>query len=123
MADAPTDPAPRTETAFRENLGPNRASTMALKSGSAGASHRMCSMSPSHFTRGIVVERRVMFLEMKNQRQPHRHFRGRHRQDKKKHHLPVGLPPAGAGGHEGQSARVEHYFNAHQREDQVTPRE
>lgn len=55
--------------------------------------------------------------------EPHRNLGRRHGYDKEEHHLTVHLPPARARGNEREPAGVQHDLDAHQREDQVTPRE
>jgi hypothetical protein len=48
---------------------------------------------------------------------------GGHGDDEEKHHLTIHLPPTGAGGDKSQTAGIEHNFHAHQRENEITPRE
>jgi len=62
-------------------------------------------------------------VELKHQRQPNRNLRSGHRQDKQEHDLSIRLRPSGTGHDEGESRRVQHYFNRHQDEDQVAASE
>ena len=58
-----------------------------------------------------------------NERQSNRDLGGRHGEDEQKHHLPIRLRPTRSRCDEGEAASVEHDLNAHQREDEITPRE
>lgn len=80
-------------------------------------------MSASHVTRRIVVERWMMFLKLQNQGEANRHLGRSHGKNEQKHHLPVRLTPSGAGRNESEPAGIEHNLNAHQRKDEITPRE
>ncbi|MCU1225226.1 MAG: hypothetical protein JWQ42_3319 [Edaphobacter sp.] len=62
-------------------------------------------------------------MEQKYERQSDRDFSGRHRENEQEHHLTVRLSPPGASRDERQAARIEHDLNAHEGEDEVTPRE
>ena len=62
-------------------------------------------------------------MEQEHERQSDRDFGRRHCENEQEHHLTVGLSPPGASRDERQTARIEHDLNAHEREDEVTPRE
>src|SRR5271154_1144190 len=94
-----------------------------LKMGGAGASQRSSSISASHLARGIHIERGVLFLKLHYKREAHGNLRGSSSKDKQEHDLPLGLTPLRTSRNEGKTARVEHDLDAHQREDQITPRE
>lgn len=58
-------------------------------------------------------------MEQDYEGQTYGDFRGSHGKDEKEHHLAVRLSPSGGRGEETKTARIEHDFNGHQREDQV----
>ena len=62
-------------------------------------------------------------MEQEYEAQPDRNFGGCNGENKQKHYLTVRLPPAGTSRDKGQAARIEHDLNAHEREDQVPPRQ
>jgi hypothetical protein len=62
-------------------------------------------------------------VEEEHKGQSDRDFSRRHCENEQKHYLTVGLSPPGASRDERQPARIEHDLNAHEREDEVTPRE
>jgi len=62
-------------------------------------------------------------MELKKQRQAHRYFGRCHCQDEQEHDLTVRSPPLIAPGDERESASVQHYLDAHQGKDEITPRE
>ena len=62
-------------------------------------------------------------MEQEYERQSDRDFGRSHCENKQKHYLTSRLPPPGASRDERQAARIEHDLNAHEREDQVPPRQ
>ena len=62
-----------------------------------------------------------MAIQLKDQSQPDRNFRGRHRQNKDKNDLPVRLAPARTGNDKRQACSVQHDLERHQNEKDVTP--
>lgn len=55
--------------------------------------------------------------------QADRHLSGGHGEDEQEHDLAIWLRPPRSCSNESQTARIEHDLNAHEREDEVTPRE
>jgi hypothetical protein len=62
-------------------------------------------------------------VEQEYECQSDRDFGRRHCQNEQKHYLAVRLSPPGASRDERQTARIEHDLNAHEREDEITPRD
>ena len=77
-----------------------------------------CSIS--HIAYGVGIQRRVMTIEPQDQGQAHGNLRRRHGQDEEKHDLAVGLAPPRPCRHEGHACAVQHDFDRHQNENQVT---
>src|SRR5579862_2760377 len=123
IAARPMEPAPRNATMRRLNLEPNSASTAALANGSATTSQRKCSMSASQLAGGVNVQLRLLSVEEQDERQSDGDFSRSHGEDEEEHDLPVGLSPARAGCDEREAAGVEHDLKAHEREDEITPRD
>ncbi len=65
----------------------------------------------------------VLTMEAKDQRQTDGDLRRSHRQDEEKHDLTIGLPPSRAGRDKRYSRAVQHEFDGHQNEEQVTAHE
>jgi hypothetical protein len=76
-------------------------------------------MSASQLTGRIHIQCSLPLMEKENERQPDRDFGRRHGENKEKHDLTIGLPPARSGRDERQSAGIEHDLNAQECEDQV----
>src|SRR5277367_5879234 len=123
IAARPMEPAPRNATMLRLNLEPNSASRVALANGSATTSQRKCSMSASQFAGGVHVQLRLFPVEEQDKCQSDGDFGSGHGEDKEKHDLPIGLSPSRAGCDECEAACIEHDLNAHEREDEITPRD
>jgi hypothetical protein len=74
-------------------------------------------------TGGVHIQFGLPLLKEDYERQANRSFSSSHCEDEKKHYLTVRLSPPGARCNERQAARIEHDLNAHEREDEVTPRD
>jgi hypothetical protein len=62
-------------------------------------------------------------MELQKKRQTYGDFGGGHGQNEQEHYLSVGTSPAIAPGNKRQAACVQHDLDAHQGEDQITPRQ
>jgi hypothetical protein len=62
-------------------------------------------------------------MKLQNHGESNRNLGSGHRNDEEKHHLTIDLPPARTGSYKGQPAGIQHNFHAHQRENEITPRE
>src|ERR1051326_6658472 len=87
-ADNPTDPAPKTGTILRGIRFPTVARTAKLASGSAGINHNRWSTLSFHLTHSISIQRFKPVVAPEDQGKSHRHFSGRHGQNKHEHNLP-----------------------------------
>ena len=58
-----------------------------------------------------------------HERQSNRDLSRGHGEDEQKHHLAVRLRPARSRCDKRETARIQHDLNAHERKDEITPRE
>jgi hypothetical protein len=110
-------------TMRRDNLEPTNASKAALANGMAATSHNSWNILTPQLIGSVYIQRGLPLVEQEYECQSDGDFGRRHCENEQEHHLTVRLPPPGASCDEGQAARIEHDLNAHEREDEVTPRE
>jgi hypothetical protein len=110
-AESAMEPTPVTAIAVRGMRDPKIARIRKLTIGNRGMSQRRLSISFLHLAHCISVERSLLMIELKNERQPHRNLRGCHRQNEEKHDLAIGLCPSGTRDDKCETSSIQHHLD------------
>src|SRR5579872_1225614 len=119
-AESAMEPTPVTAMAARDMCGPKIARIRKPTMGNRGMSQRRLSISFLHLAHCIGVERSLLMVELKNERQPNGNLRGCHGQNEEKHDLAISLCPAGTRGDKCETGGIQHHLDGYKDKDQVT---
>src|SRR5579872_6894866 len=119
-AESAMEPTPVTAMAARDMRDPKIARIRKPTMRNRGMSQRRLSISFFHLAHCIGVERSLLMVELKNERQPHGNLCGCHSQNEEKHDLAISLRPARTRSDKCQTSGIQHHLDGYEDKDQVT---